>query len=255
MVTLTLLGCGTSTGVPVIGCDCEVCTSGHPRNNRLRAAAHVQAGDVSILIDTGPDLRQQVLREGIGRLDAVLYTHSHADHLHGIDDLRMFSFRSNGIDAYARRDVIASITGAFGYIFQGAYEGGMPPMVRLHEITGEESLDIKGVTVMPIPIYHGKWPILGYRFGSIAYLTDCKTITPEGYERLAGVETLIIDGLREEPPHPTHMTVAESLATIDRIGPRKAYLTHMTHNMDYRNPPQLPDHVEMAYDGLQVTSA
>lgn len=250
MIHVTVLGCGGSMGVPSLLHGWGACDRSEPRNRRGRSAILIDTGEARLLVDPGPDLREQLLRLDSPDLDAVFVTHVHADHVHGIDDLRMLSFHSQGIDAYAQKNVLGMIRSNFSYIFQGRYEGGMPPLLTLHEIDGSKSIDVNGFTVTPVPIYHGKLPILGYRFGDIGYLTDCKTIPDESMQLLEGVHTVVIDGLRPEPPHPTHMDVEESIAAVERIGAKRAYLTHMTHQMDYRNPPPLPEHIEMAYDGL-----
>lgn len=250
-LTLTILGCGTSMGVPVPTCECPVCTSPDPRNNRLRSSVHFQAGPVSILVDTGPDLRTQVLRAGIRDIHSVLFTHAHSDHINGIDDLRMFSFKSRGIEVHALPATEEQIRRSFPYIFLGAYEGGMPAMLNFHEVNGP--FLTRGVPVTPVPILHGTLPIVGYRIGNLAYLTDCKTIPETSLPLLEDLDTLVIDCLRPGPDHPTHMILNETLAAIEYLKPRRAYFTHMTHDMDYTAAPRgLPYGVELAYDGLVI---
>jgi phosphoribosyl 1,2-cyclic phosphate phosphodiesterase len=250
-VRVTVLGCGTSTGVPVIGCRCPVCTSEAPENRRLRTGLRLEAGGRTVLVDTPTDLRQQALAFGVDRVDAVVYTHAHADHTHGIDELRTFNFRQGGpIPCYGNHEAVTRIRQSFGYIFEEGEEGGGKPRIVLHEVAGP--FRAAGIELVPVPAWHGELEVYGYRAGRFAYLTDCNRIPEESFERLAGVELLILDGLRFEPPHPTHFTVAEASAAAARIGARRTWLTHLTHDVDYHNPKYpLPDGVELAYDGLQ----
>ena len=261
-VSVTLLGTGTSTGVPVIGCTCDVCTSSDPRNKRLRAACWIRANGFSLLVDSGPDLRRQALRAGIRRADAVLYTHHHYDHVSGIDDLRPFSFGSNApIPCYAHPDTAATLNAMFGYIFS---EDRYPSAPRLNLIAVEEEFEIgyggnkleaaddlsRTVTVTPIPALHGSTPVYGYRVGNFAYITDTNHIPESALELLSGVDTLVLDGLRHEP-HPTHFTVGEAIDVARVIGARKTYFTHLTHTMDHAiEDAKLPEGIHLAYDGL-----
>lgn len=249
--TVTFLGTGTSTGVPMIGCTCGVCRSTHPRDKRLRPSIFVDVpGHAQILVDTTPDLRQQALRYGITRLDAVLFTHSHADHILGLDDIRRFNMVQQApIPCYATPPVWESIRQTFSYAFDGRPRlGGGVPKVEAHDIDGP--FVVKGVRILPVPLWHGRMPILGFRFGSLAYLTDCNAIPDESWALVDGVDTLVLDALRDKP-HTTHFTVAEALDAVQRIRPRRAFFTHMTHDLGYEETSaRLPAGVELAYDGL-----
>ena len=248
---ITFLGTGTSSGVPMIGCTCSVCQSTDPRDRRLRPSIHVEVrGRASILVDTSPDLRQQVLTHGIARLDAVLFTHSHADHVLGLDDLRGFNFVQGGpMPCYATPSAWETIRQIFRYVFDSVpRQGGGIPKIDAHDIDGP--FTIAGVRVVPVPLWHGRLPIVGFRFGSFAYLTDCSAIPDDSWSLVAGVDTLVIDALRDRK-HSTHFTVAEALDAIARIAPRRAYLTHMAHDLGHAGTSaRLPAGVELAYDGL-----
>jgi len=248
---LTFLGTGTSSGVPMIGCTCSVCTSEDPRDRRLRPSIYLDVpGHAALLVDTTPDLRQQVLTQRVPRVDAILFTHSHADHVLGLDDVRRFNFMQGGpIPCYASAATWESIRRTFYYAFDGVRrEGGGVPRLETHDIDGP--FTIAGVRVVPVPLLHGSMPILGFRFGSVAYLTDCSAIPEESWSLVEGVETLVIDALRTKK-HATHFTVAEALDAIARIAPRRAYLTHMSHDLGHAaTNARLPAGVELAYDGL-----
>lgn len=251
--SLLILGSGTSYGVPMIGCDCAVCRSPDPRNKRTRASALVRIEDTSFLIDTSTDLRAQALRHGIREVDAVLYTHSHADHLHGIDDLRSFSARRRRpVPAYGDARTMSFIRQHYGYIFSDVrFELGWGiPRIELHVIEGPTL--ICGVEVIPVPLVHGGRPVLGYRIGSMAYLTDCNGIPPSSWPLLDGLEVLVIDGLRPRP-QPTHFCISEALDVVARLHPRRAWITHLTHDVEHAAvEATLPDGVRLAYDGLEV---
>jgi phosphoribosyl 1,2-cyclic phosphate phosphodiesterase len=256
VIEIEFLGTGTSTGVPVIGCDCEVCHSGDPRDTRLRTSALIRADDVTLLIDTSPDFRYQMLRSGVRRIDALLYTHMHADHTAGIDDMRRFNaLQQEWIPAYAPANAARDLRQRYGYAFEDNFPVlGMKPDLDLHVIDGVAPFDVKGVTIQPIPINHGTLPIVGYRVGSVAYLTDVKTIPDESLPYLQDLDVLVLTALRRFN-HPAHMTLDEALETVQRLRPRRAYLTHIAHEMGLHAEvaPTLPDGVALATDGLVVT--
>ncbi len=248
---IRVLGCATSTGVPIAGCRCGVCTSDDARNRRTRSSVLVETGGKNILIDTSTDLRAQALREGVTRIDLVLYTHSHADHTHGIDDLKAFNF-INGmdIDCYANSFTLGNIKRSFAYIFDSFPAAGGVPRLNFREMDG--TTDAGGVRIEPVRIRHHDWEILGYRIGSFAYLTDCSSIPPESYEKLRGLDLLILGALRYEP-HRAHFSVEQAVDEIGKIRPRRALLTHMGHELDYEKLlGELPDRVEPAYDGMEI---
>jgi phosphoribosyl 1,2-cyclic phosphate phosphodiesterase len=249
---LVILGCGTSTGVPVIGCHCEVCSSQAPRNKRTRSSLLIQSEDKNILIDTSTDLRTQALSNGLERVDAVLYTHAHADHIHGIDDLRAFNLAAGGraIPCYGNAETIGRIRSIFGYIFRVDGRDGWKPNLITTEV--RSGFDLFGQRVVPIEIMHGDSVILGYRIGEAAYLTDCSAIPPGSMEKLQGLEVLILGALRQKP-HPTHFSIGEAIEASRAIKPRRTIFTHLGHNLDYtRDNPALPEGCELAYDGMTI---
>lgn len=249
---VTFLGSGTSTGVPVVGCRCRVCTSTHPRNQRLRQSVAIESNGKHFLIDTTPDLRLQLLRHPIPRLDFLLYTHSHSDHLMGLDDIRPFNFRQReSIRAYASPYTAKAIRRAFSYIWDATQLGGGKPQLELVEIDG--AFLHEDIEIIPIPVTHGEWTILGFRIGPFAYITDTNGIPPESMRLLEGVDTLALDGLRPSPPHPTHFTIDEAVECAQRIGARVTYLIHLTHDVDHDElEAKLPAGVRLAYDGLEL---
>jgi len=248
---LTVLGSGTSMGVPTIGCDCRVCTSTDPRDHRTRPSVLVEYDGRSVLIDTTPDFRQQAIREKITRLDAILYTHAHADHILGLDDVRPISFRAPGrIPLYAQENTAAALESIFHYIFNDNYKYGGIARVEMKRIDGE--LELFGARFEPVRIIHGEAEIHGFRFGSAAYLTDFSAIPPESKERLRGLDVLFLDALRHRP-HPTHSTVANSLSLVEELKPRRAFFTHISHDLPHEETNQgLPGHVRLAHDGLKL---
>lgn len=250
VLDLTLLGTGTSTGVPVPGCDCEVCRSPAPENRRSRCSLLLQTEQHSILIDTATDLHQQALREGIRRIDAVLYTHTHADHIHGIDDLRPFNRREEGpIPVYASPESVTAMRENFRYLFAPPQEHVYRPRLAVWSLAGPFSLF--GLPVTPIPLRHGDGTATGYRIGPLAYLTDCSGIPESSLEQLQGLELLILDALRFRP-HAAHFHVAAAVAMAERIGAKETLLTHLSHEVDYlRHDAGLPDGIRLAYDGLR----
>jgi phosphoribosyl 1,2-cyclic phosphate phosphodiesterase len=253
---LIFLGTGTSVGVPAIGCGCDVCTSSNPRNKRLRSSVIFGLPHGNLLIDTTPDLRTQFLREGLGVAHAVAYTHEHADHIFGLDDLRIFSFRIDGpVPLFCEPNVEQRIRHSFDYAFSDGPQthAGAVPRLAMKTI-GLEPFDVLGATVQPVRLLHGpRYQVLGFRVGNIAYCTDTNFIPEESFEHLAGVEILILDALRDEP-HATHFHLAGALQAIERIAPQRALLTHISHDLEYEQTNQrLPDGVELAYDGLRLT--
>jgi phosphoribosyl 1,2-cyclic phosphate phosphodiesterase len=249
-LTVTLLGSGTSTGVPVIGCPCAVCTSTNPKNRRLRPGLKLETERGVVLVDTPTDLREQALRFGLPRLDAVVYTHPHADHVFGLDDIRIFNFRQRApIPCYASRETLRALRRTFAYVFEETQEGGGKPQLDLIEIQGP--FELIGRTIVPVPVWHGSMEVYGYRLGSFAYVTDCSAIPEESYRLLEGVEVLILDALRYKP-HSTHFSVDEAVEAAARIGAARTILTHLAHEVDYGAPEvELPPSVEFGYDGIR----
>lgn len=222
------------------GCGCDVCTSDTPQNKRLRASAFIEyttptGAPARVLIDTTPDLRTQALRENISAVDAVLYTHIHSDHVNGIDDLRSFNFiNKTTIDIYASETTATELERRFAYVFFGntAYEGGATPNVKMHRIAPNIPFDLFGLPVTPLQVMHGQMEVFGYRFGKFAYITDCSLIPEATHAHLADLEVLVLDGLRYRP-HNTHFTHEQAVREIERINPRRAYLTHISHDIDH----------------------
>jgi phosphoribosyl 1,2-cyclic phosphate phosphodiesterase len=249
---VTFLGSGTSTGVPVIGCSCEVCASADPRDRRLRPSVRIEWPGASILVDTSTDLREQALRHGVHRVDAVLYTHAHADHVLGLDELRTFNWRQRApVPAYGSAGTLADLSRTFWYVFESVQVGGGKPNVERRPVAGPFAL--KGRIVAPIPVFHGQLPILGYRVGGFAYVTDASRIPDASRALLSGLDVLVLAAPRERP-HPTHMHLAEALEEADRISARRTYLTHIGHDLLHtRVSSRLPAGVELAYDGLVLT--
>ncbi len=252
---VSFLGSGTSTGVPVVGCRCRICTSDDPKNKRLRQSVKIEAAGKHFLIDTTPDLRLQLLRDPIPRLDFLLFTHSHSDHLMGLDDIRPFNFRQREpIHAFANAQTVKAIRRAFSYIWSDSQVGGGKPQLELHEVDGPFSHE--GVDIVPIPVDHGDWTIFGFRIGPFAYITDTNGIPQSSMKLLEGIDTLALDGLRPSPPHPTHYTIGEAVAVAKKIGARVTYLIHLTHEVDHATfEAELPDGIHLAYDGLQLEFA
>lgn len=250
---VTLLGTGTSGGVPVLGCNCEVCRSRNPKDKRLRCAALVEQDDIRILIDAGPDIRQQLLGQTFKKINAVFITHSHYDHIGGMDDLRPFTYAFNGLDIYCEASVDADLHRIMPYCFPSdprlLYPGA--PVLRVHEICPHEQVNIGAIQVMPLRIMHDKLPILGYRFGSFAYITDMKTMGDEEYEYLKGVDYLVINALRWEKPHHSHQLVGDAIRVSRRIGAKHTWFIHLTHYIGFHDEAnkRLPEGFEFAYDG------
>ncbi|MBR9978747.1 MAG: MBL fold metallo-hydrolase [Bacteroidetes bacterium] len=255
-VSLLILGSGTSQGVPAIGCTCDTCHSDDLRDRRLRPSALFLAGDKKFLIDTSSDFRQQMLRSSTHRIDAVLYTHHHFDHIGGLDDLRQYNFLQGGaMRIYGLQETLDELRITFRYAFGSAMqEGGGLPSADLHVVDQDSPLQIDDVTVTPIPVMHGNMPVLGYRIGNIAYLTDTNNIPASSYALLKDLDVLILDALRHTP-HPTHFTLGQAIETAHRIGARRTFFTHIAHNIQHeRDSRLLPETMEFSYDGLLITS-
>ncbi len=251
----TILGSGTSTGVPLISCKCQVCRSKNPKNKRLRASAWIKVKNRKILIDTSTDLRQQALLRKVDRIDAVLYTHPHADHIHGIDELRSFNYlQQTRIPVYGNAWTCNELQSKFPYIFNpGPVEGGGIPQLDLHFFEGSvAAVDVLGVKVIPLPVRHGSKEGIGYRIGGCAYIADCNEIPPGTLDRLKKLDVLILDCIRLER-HRTHFNLEQSLATVSFLKPKKTFLTHLGHDFDHDSwNRKLPKGVQLAYDGLKI---
>jgi phosphoribosyl 1,2-cyclic phosphate phosphodiesterase len=251
---VTLLGTGTSTGVPMIGCHCAVCSSPDPRNRRLRPGLKLELPGGVALVDTPTDLRQQALLYGLERLDAVLYTHAHADHILGLDEIRVFNFRQgHAIPCHGPASALAAIRRAFAYVFEPGQEGGGKPQIELLPLDGPREL--LGVEVVPVPVRHGSLEVFGYRIGPFAYVTDVSFVPDDSRRLLAGVDTLVLGALRYRP-HSTHFSIPEAIAEAARIGARRTLFTHLSHEVDHGAPREpLPPGVELAHDGLVLDFA
>jgi phosphoribosyl 1,2-cyclic phosphate phosphodiesterase len=249
---ITVLGSGTSTGVPVVGCGCAVCRSGHPRNQRTRASLLVEREGRAVLVDTSADLRGQCLREEVQRIDAVVYTHAHADHIYGLDDVRPYNFKQQAsIPCYGSAHTLEGVRSAFAYIFdQKPAEGGGKPLLTLHAIA-PGPFEVAGMRWTAIPVRHGSLEVLAFRIGDFAYVTDCHLIPPASLEQLRGLEVLILGALRHRP-HPTHFSLAQAIAVARELAPGRTYFTHTNHELDYDAvAAELPPGMELAYDGLR----
>ena len=252
-VKVTFLGTGTSQGVPVIGCNCSVCSSANSKDNRLRSSILIETQNKVFCVDTGPDFRQQMLREKVQRLDAVLYTHEHKDHTAGMDDVRAFNFKLNRpIDLYVDENVDKCLRREFSYAFsENPYPG--VPRLHMHKISNEP-FSVQGVDFIPIQLMHHKLPVFGFRIGDFAYCTDVNYIAPEEKQKLKGLEVLILTALRKEK-HISHFSLSEALELIDELKPKKAYLTHISHYLGMHNEvsKELPKNVALGYDGLSFS--
>ena len=248
---IEILGSGTSMGVPMAGCECRVCRSSNPKDKRLRTSAYLEIGETHLLIDTSLDYRQQMLRSGVKCLHAVLFTHHHVDHILGLDDLRSFNFLNKcAIPLYGMAETLHNIKRVFTYAFSDAKQPSGVPRLTLHTIDAQPFI-VRDVNIIPIPLMHGKMPVLGYRIGNFAYCTDVNHIPAASYELLQGLEILILDALREKP-HSTHFTIEEAVQEALKIGAKQTYFTHLSHAiMHDETEAKLPDNIHLAYDGLK----
>ncbi len=250
---VVFLGTGTSQGVPVIGCKCEVCTSVDHRDNRLRSSIYVEMNGVHLVVDTGPDFRQQMLRARIDQLDGVLFTHAHKDHTAGLDDIRSFNFKQKkDMPIYARKEVQDQLKQEFSYIFSASQYPGIPK-VELNTLDGSP-FDFMGQTIIPIEVMHYKLPVYGFRFGDFTYITDANYISEEEKEKIKGSKIIVLNALQKDE-HISHFTLDEALAVLKELNPEKSYLTHISHRLGSHMEvsKELPDNVEIAWDGLQLS--
>ncbi len=253
---LRFLGTGTSFGIPQVGCGCDVCRSADPRDHRTRSAALVETDECAILIDTPPELRLQLIRDGITRIDAVLFTHEHADHIAGLDDLRAFSARSgNPLPIYGPAETMDRLRRSFAYVFDDDIRplpGTSKPRLEAHPLEPGEPVEIAGLSVLPVAFQHGPMRVFGYRFGRLAYITDAKAVPPAACLALQGVTTLALNALWRRP-HPTHLSIDEAIAVAGEVGAARTYLTHLTHETGHADLAlSLPPGIAPAYDGLVV---
>lgn len=250
---LTFLGTGTSTGVPSIGCDCETCLSDDPRDKRLRVSVLIEHRDKKVLVDTSIDFRQQALRVGLKHLDAVLITHCHVDHVFGLDDIRPFNFRHGAMGVYANEPAWNDLKRIFQYIFEPTHFGGGLPQLVPHTVVHNSPFMIgEDLTITPLEVIHGKLPVIAYRFNDFAYATDLKIIPPESLDGLRDLDVLVLDCVRIKP-HSTHLCLDEALEYIAKLNPKRAFLTHLNHDILHeRDSRLLPDNVQFGYDELVV---
>lgn len=250
---ITILGCGTSSGIPLLACKCKTCTSKDPRNKRLRASVLIRTGNKNFLIDTSPDLRAQAMQNGFLWIDSVLFTHPHADHVHGIDELRSFNFiMHRPIPCYGNEWTIRTLRTKFDYIFKKTQMGGGKPKIDLRLL--EKAKKIYGIKVQPLKLIHGRLPVLGYRINDVAYITDCSYIPDQTFRYLKNLDVLVLDCLRPQL-HSTHLNVEGSLALAKKIGAKRTYFTHMGHELEYKEFARfLPKGIWPAYDGLVIKS-
>ena len=250
---VTFLGTGTSHGVPVIGCDCPVCSSDDPHNQRYRSSIYVEVDGRGLLIDAATELRLQARRANLRRVDAVLFTHAHADHINGLDDVRRFNELQRAvIPCFGNKETVEALRRQFSYAFESKQEGGGRPRLDPRTVTAGESFDVAGVPILALGALHGSLPILGYRIGDLAYMTDVSKIPEETYSLLAGLDLLILGALRWRP-HPTHLTIDQAISVVHRLRPRRALFTHICHDLDHATTcATLPEGITLAHDGLEV---
>ena len=247
---ITFLGTGTSQGIPVIGCGCVVCKSTDPKDKRLRVSILVETDDKTIVVDSGPDFRYQMLRANVNDLDAIIYTHEHKDHVAGLDDIRPYNYLLHKvIDIYATTRVQDALKREFAYIFADTKYHGLP-QIKLHTV-GVEAFEIGKTTIIPIEVMHAKLPVMGYRFNDFTYITDAKTISENSFEKVKGSKILVINALQKEN-HVSHFTLEEAIAFANRVGAETTYLTHISHNLGLHSDvsEELPSHIKLAFDGL-----
>jgi len=251
VIKILFLGSGTSTGVPVIGCRCSICCSSNPKNKRTRASILVTSDDRNILIDTATDLRFQALTYSIARIDAVFFTHAHADHIHGIDELRSFNMLQGGpIPCYGSRETMDAISSKFGYVFNGGGKNDWTPQLLVNIV--DEALELYGIRVLPVAIFHGENTILGYRMNKTAYITDCSGMPDDSMDSLRGLALLILDATRYQP-HAKHYGLRQAIDVIQDLKPERAVLTHLSHVFDHDQVNRdLPPGIELAYDGMEI---
>ena len=249
---ITFLGTGTSQGVPVIGCRCEVCTSSNSRDQRLRSSILVATENVQLVVDTGPDFRQQMLRAGVRNLDAVLFTHAHKDHIAGLDDIRAFNFlQKRPMDVYGTEEVQEALKREFSYIFSDHKYPGIPE-INLHTLKNE-AFEILGEKIIPIELLHYRLQVFGFRFKNFVYITDANKIEPRELEKLKGCDTLVLNALRKEP-HISHFTLAEAIEVASRVGAKSTFFTHISHQLGLHDAvnKELPSGMFLAYDGMEL---
>ncbi len=253
MLTITFLGTGTSQGIPIIGSTHPVCLSNNPKDKRLRVSILIQWDEFNFVVDCGPDFRQQILGTGINKLDGILFTHEHADHTAGIDDIRPFSFRQGKVAIYAEQRVIDELTIRFNYIFKTENKYPGTPTVAINQIHQDTPFFLKNKKIIPIRVFHHKLPVMGYRIDDFAYLTDVKTIPDTELEKLKGLDVLVINALRLEV-HVSHLNLEEALGLVKKINPKKCYFTHISHLLGFHDDvsKELPENVYLAHDGLTI---
>ena len=253
MLTITFLGTGTSQGIPIIGSTHPVCLSNNPKDKRLRVSILIQWDNFNYVVDCGPDFRQQLLGTGINKLNGILFTHEHADHTAGIDDIRPFSFRQGEVAIYAERRVIDELIIRFNYIFKTENKYPGTPTVAINQIYQDSPFLLQNKKITPIRVFHHKLPVMGYRIDDFAYLTDVKTIPDAEMEKLKGLDTLVINALRLEP-HISHLNLQEALDLVKKINPKKCYFTHISHLLGFHDDvsKELPENVYLAHDGLTI---
>lgn len=255
MLRITFLGTGTSQGIPIIGSNHPVCLSPNPKDKRLRVSILIQWDNHNYVVDCGPDFRQQMLQANVNSLDGILFTHEHADHTAGIDDVRPFSFKQGAVNFYAEKRVFRELSIRFDYVFRTENKYPGAPTINSHTITENNPFPIKDKMVTPIRVMHHDIPVMGFRIDDFAYLTDVKTITALEMDKLGQLDTLVINALRIEP-HRSHLNLEEALEMVKKINPKKCYITHISHHLGFHDEvtKQLPSHVHLAYDGLSIST-